>query len=196
MFNRIRTQGKSTPASGQVSAFAAKQTAPRSRGSVEARGTPIEVEMNAIVTTTRERSSSGESPEASRRSARESARESAHRLPSIEHLGCAERERLKVLPLAVRWMPPTVQKVLLALPENVAPREACAKHPVVIERLLAKWRDPIAFRAELERITIDDRSVRQGFSFPVMNELGLLGNYYDTFVFPQKKGAWANVDPY
>ncbi|MGE0310215.1 MAG: hypothetical protein AB7P21_01150 [Lautropia sp.] len=119
-----------------------------------------------------------------------------HRLPSIEHLSDAERERLKALPLTARWMPPGVQKVLLALPETVVPRETCAKHPLIVERLLGAWRDPRAFRAALQGITMDDRSQRQGFPFQVVNELGLLGDYYDRFVFPEKRGAWTNVDPY
>lgn len=172
MFNWIRHQGKFTPAQGQMSAFAGKSAVANPKTGAAAAAS------------------------AARKAARKAERETIHRFPSVEHLSAAECERLKQLPLTVRWMPPSAQKVLLALPDNVTPREACAKHPVLIERLLTKWRDPIAFRAALEAATIDDRSAREGFSFPVMNELGLLGDYYDRFVFPKKNGAWANVDPY
>ena len=119
-----------------------------------------------------------------------------HRLPPIDHLSPDERKRLKSMPLTIRWMPPSIQKVLLCLPETIVPVRTCARYPQVVEKLLSNWREPSAFRRTLASIMIDDRTSRAGFPFEVVNELGALGDYYDRFVFPQRTSAWANVDPY
>ncbi|MEO7151633.1 MAG: hypothetical protein ABIX46_07985 [Burkholderiaceae bacterium] len=60
---------------------------------------------------------------------------------------------------------------LNALPEHARPQRLASRHPRVINRLAEVWADPPAAAQGLDRLLIDDRGDRCGFSPAIRAEL-------------------------
>jgi len=82
---------------------------------------------------------------------------------------------------AIRW--------LASLPDEVRPIELGRDFPRIINTIAAKWSDFIGCRHYLNGLQMDDRGGRQGFRFPIVQEICALREYFDS-LYPPEKDLW------
>ena len=99
------------------------------------------------------------------------------------------------LPASARHLSPDAQRILASLPPNIELECTCTQYPQAIEKLLKHWRNPFEFRSVLDSLVIDGRGGRQGFPFDIVNELGALREFYDSYVSPIRSSAWGSGRP-
>ena len=82
------------------------------------------------------------------------------------------------------------QAVLDSIEEAARPKELAAAHPRIVNRMAELWRKPKQMNQYLEKLLADTRGDRVGFTLPIVMELTLLKDYYQTKVFPVFHDAW------
>jgi len=65
------------------------------------------------------------------------------------------------------------------LPEEIRPRELCARYPRIANQLAACWADVGLIDHLLQDLLIDRRGGREGFPAAVIEEVALLYEYHD-----------------
>jgi hypothetical protein len=79
---------------------------------------------------------------------------------------------------------------LASLDESARPKKLATLFPRIVNRMAALWRTPLQMDRCFEDLLTDNRGNRQGFPLGVLMELSTLKDYYQTKVFPARRGIW------
>ena len=82
------------------------------------------------------------------------------------------------------------QAWLAALAESDRPRELALRFPRIVNRIVKLWKAPLQMDRYFDDLLTDNRGHRQGFPLGVLTELSSLKDYYQTKVFPSRRGIW------
>ncbi|HVL59180.1 MAG TPA: hypothetical protein VM491_22015 [Burkholderiaceae bacterium] len=69
--------------------------------------------------------------------------------------------------------------LLRRLPASVSLRYTASDFGHIVNRLAAVWHDRGGFERAIESLLVDERAGREGFPYPVLQELWALRSYYD-----------------
>jgi hypothetical protein len=98
----------------------------------------------------------------------------------LRHL--PEKDDLELNAAAEAW--------LASLDESARPKELAVLFPRIVNRMAKLWRTPLQMDRCFEDLLTDTRGTRQGFPLGVLMELSTLKDYYQTKVFPPRRGVW------
>jgi hypothetical protein len=79
---------------------------------------------------------------------------------------------------------------LASIDESARPTELAVLFPRIVNRMAKLWRAPLQMDRCFEDLLTDSRGNRQGFPLGVLMELSTLKDYYQTKVFPARRGVW------
>jgi hypothetical protein len=79
---------------------------------------------------------------------------------------------------------------LASIGESERPKQLAALFPRIVNRMAKLWRMPAQMDRCFEDLLTDSRGNRQGFPLGVLMELTTLKDYYQTKVFPTRRGIW------
>jgi len=79
---------------------------------------------------------------------------------------------------------------LASIEESARPKELAVLFPRIVNRMAKLWRVPSQMDRCFEELLTDTRGTRQGFPLGVLMELCTLKDYYQTKVFPARRGVW------
>jgi hypothetical protein len=82
------------------------------------------------------------------------------------------------------------QALLASIDESARPKELAAAFPRIVNRMAKMWKTPLQMERCFEDLLTDSRGNRQGFPLGVLMELSTLKDYYQTRVFPTRRGVW------
>ena len=82
------------------------------------------------------------------------------------------------------------QAWLASIDESARPTELAALFPRIVNRMAKMWKTPLQMDRCFEDLLTDKRGNRQGFPLGVLMELSTLKDYYQTKVFPTRRGVW------
>lgn len=80
---------------------------------------------------------------------------------------------------------PRTLRLIQSLPIDLPMLHVRRDFPHVLNRLASVWHEPAAFNAAMRSLLVDERGTRQGFPFPVIDELIDLRRHYFLYVRPE-----------
>lgn len=93
-----------------------------------------------------------------------------------------EKDDLELNAAAEAW--------LASLPEADRPKELALRFPRIVNRIARMWKSPLQMDRYFEDLLTDTRGTRRGFSLGVLTDLSSLKDYYNTRMFPTRRGVW------
>ena len=93
-----------------------------------------------------------------------------------------EKDDLELNSIATAW--------LATLGEADRPKELARRFPRIVNRIARLWKIPLQMDRCFDDLLTDNRGNRQGFPLSVLSELSTLKDYYNTRVFPPRRGVW------
>jgi len=82
------------------------------------------------------------------------------------------------------------QAWLASIEETARPNQLAVLFPRIVNRMAKLWRTPLQMDRCFEELLTDSRGTRQGFPLGILMELSTLKDYYQTKVFPARRGVW------
>jgi len=82
------------------------------------------------------------------------------------------------------------QALLVSIEESARPKQLAASFPRIINSLAKLWKMPREMDRYFEELLTDTRGSRQGFTLPILMELGTLKDYYRVKMYPTRRDVW------
>jgi hypothetical protein len=80
--------------------------------------------------------------------------------------------------------------LLASIEESARPTKLAALFPRIVNQLAKLWKMPREMDRYFEELLTDTRGSRQGFSLPILMELGALKDYYRAKLYPTRRDVW------
>lgn len=82
------------------------------------------------------------------------------------------------------------QALLASIEKSARPEKLAALFPRIVNNMARLWKMPREMDRYFEELLTDTRGSRQGFSLPILMELGTLKDYYHAKLYPARRDVW------